>query len=165
MGVEWCEEANLDWCISIPGFISDAQIFGDEFTPPSTTFSTSIGFMGFSPGNEFISKILNKFETDYDPNRWGCGTVLASFAYLEYQKVVGKNTDDERITLVKPSTFYPIGYQDILKYMKEDDQALWAKMTSVSYALHIFGKVSGNAEVQPGSLVDRALSTFTLSPP
>jgi len=159
IGVEWCEEEDLEWCIKIPDFTEDKYAFGEknQLLPPSNKFSASIGFMAFSPKNEFVAKILSKFEINYVPTRWGCGTVLASFSYLELDNVNKNNF----VTLYKPTTFYPIGYQNILKYFSEnDDTQLWNKIKKESHALHLFGKVTGTSEIKPNSLVDKALTEF-----
>src|SRR5271163_4466161 len=119
-------------------------------TQPSSTFSFSIGLMGFSVGNTFVADILRRydkcplssllltllarFETDYSETRWGCGTVLASMAYKESNTKV-------QVRVVPPHAFYPLGYQDAPKYFVEDDEVMWDGLKKDSYALHLFGKV------------------------
>jgi hypothetical protein len=158
IGVEWCEIEGLVWCISLKesDFAFPQQI--PHETPPTTTFTFSIGLMGFSVGNPFVADILKKFETDYTPTRWGCGTVLASMAYKE-----SSATTTPQVRIVPTHAFYPLGYQHIPKYFSKFDQKLWDELLQHSYAIHLFGKLTREEKLQVGSLAHKALSEFALT--
>lgn len=156
IGVEWCEAEGLQWCIDIDNSKFAIPKKLPKNPPPTTTFSFSIGLMGFDLGSSFVKEILERFVTDYTPTRWGCGTVLASMAYKQ-------NPQNANVNIIPPHGFYPIGYQDIPKYFSENDIKLWNEIKENSYALHLFGKVSGKEEVSQGSLVQKALSEFAIS--
>jgi len=148
IGTEWCENDELEWCFEYPKFL-----FNVTSQNPST-FTMSIGVMKFQPAHPLLKHALEKFSTEsYDPNRWGCGTVLMSEAY----KDLIENGTELSLQVFDPFEFYPIGYQSIGNYFHLYDESLWEDIQRESKALHLFGKMTSKTTISNGSLVDRAI--------
>ena len=100
--------------------------------------------------------VVSSFETDYTPNRWGCGTVLSSVVYKE-------SHTKPHLSVVPPHAFYPIGYQNIAEYLSKHSEEVWETIKHDSYALHLFGKTTQKEQMNHGSMIYKALTEFALS--
>eukprot|EP01113_Clastostelium_recurvatum_P009715 TRINITY_DN14714_c0_g1_i3.p1 TRINITY_DN14714_c0_g1~~TRINITY_DN14714_c0_g1_i3.p1 ORF type:complete len:883 (+),score=148.78 TRINITY_DN14714_c0_g1_i3:288-2651(+) len=148
IGMEWCEsDAGLPWCDNFP-----------NVEGVSGLFSLSIGLMGFQPRHPLIAQTLSMFDTDYTPDRWGCGTVFISLAYKKLSQI----STPFDLAIHAPSYFYPLGYQTIPSSF-DPSIIIPSNVTQSSVALHLFGKVTADLAIQKGSHVYQIMQENTLT--
>jgi hypothetical protein len=126
-------------------------------------FYLPIGFLSFEKHHPLIHKALSYFESDYDPNRWPCGTVFLTKAYTEMERVYGDKMD-EIVEIWNSEKFYPIPWQQAQFYFCTSAVDEWHLIkNSTSYAVHLWGGVTNHLEVCLDSFMWRLLNEFSIS--
>ena len=159
MGTEFCS-GGLDWCVNLPLSESKGFFVGEQ----PDMFTLNPAFMKFqSPGHSFLRAMLRLFDSDYDPERWGCNPYFSTLVATRFREQVLGFHSSMAMSLYKPSAFNPIPWWNIKSAFSEPQRELWQLVKENSIAIHLFNKASNGLVPLEGSLASKALTEYALN--
>jgi len=157
IGVEHCDQDTLDYCIHLTQFSSTKRYY------------LPIGFLILDPSHPLIFGALTYFDTRYNPDLWPCGTIYLTLAYahLVREETQQRSKTENRglVKILPREAFYPVPWQQVKPFFKQNDASLLTEITQNSYAFHIWGGMTAGNQPEKDSLVWHILNRYTISDP
>jgi hypothetical protein len=101
----------------------------------------------------------------YDPECFNCGGPKAITSYVRKRRGV---LESAGFTILPRKTFYPFNYLEIHHLLEPNplaEQEMKKNIEPYSWNIHLFGKMTNNLPVQPGSVIDFVFKKFDLDLP
>ncbi|GAA5811390.1 hypothetical protein MFLAVUS_004825 [Mucor flavus] len=102
---------------------------------------------------------------NYDPECFNCGGPKAITSYVRERRAV---LEAGGMTILPRKVLYPFSYLEISKLLEPNplsEQEMKNVIEPFSWNIHLFGKMTNNRPVQPGSVIDYVFKKFDLDLP
>jgi Galactosyltransferase/Glycosyltransferase sugar-binding region containing DXD motif/Alpha 1,4-glycosyltransferase conserved region len=151
---EHCDSRTHSFCMFMPEFGSRVGADGrlNQFYIP-------IGFIAFSPKSAIVGKVLELFDSEYDVDKWPCGTVFLTKSVYEYCEYFSC----EELTILPPYAAYPVEWRDDGTLLSAQPNEL-KRISTNSIAFHVWNKVTSAQHLSSSSMLYQLYETYALLP-